>query len=156
MTLKIAFQQLSTISGSISKCRMQNFCVSSTKTPSPESQRNLYQMKNTKNRTVMPPPTANHVVEFSVAASFLYLADIIERFCDLLSNSVKKIAIYYTFCCPSISHISHAPGSVIGKQNTGANVVQQLTDQHRQATAVQHCFPCSIFLSLILVHARCD
>ena len=91
MTLKIAFQQLSTISGSISKCRMQNFCVSSTKTPSPESQRNLYQMKNTKNRTVMPPPTANHVVEFSVAASFLYLADIIERFCDLLSNSVKKI-----------------------------------------------------------------
>ena len=105
MTLKIAFQQLSTISGSISKCRMQNFCVSSTKTPSPESQRNLYQMKNTKNRTVMPPPTANHVVEFSVAASFLYLADIIERFCDLLSNSVKKIAIYYTFCCPSISHI---------------------------------------------------
>ena len=49
-------------------------------------------MKNTKNRTVMPPPTANHVVEFSVAASFLYLADIIERFCDLLSNSVKKEA----------------------------------------------------------------
>lgn len=33
---------------------------------------------------------ANHVVEFSVAASFLYLADIMERFCDLLSNSVNE------------------------------------------------------------------
>merc|ERR1739836_325394 len=54
---------------------------------STDSQRNLYQIKNKKNRTVIPPPTANHVVEFSVCASFLYLADIIERFCDLLSNS---------------------------------------------------------------------
>ena len=58
--------------------------------PSPDSQRNLYQIKNKKNRTVIPPPTANHVVEFSVWASFLYLADIMERFCDLLSNSVKE------------------------------------------------------------------
>ena len=47
-------------------------------------------MKKTNMRTVIPPPTASHVVEFSVAASFLYLADIMERFCDLLSNSVKN------------------------------------------------------------------
>ena len=32
----------------------------------------------------------------------------------------------------------------------GANVVQKLTDQHRQATAVQHWLPCSIFLSLVM------
>ena len=76
------------------------------KKPSPESQRNLYQMKNTKKRTVIPPPTANHVVEFSVAASFLYLADIMERFCDLLSNSIKRSKFANYFDVPPISRCS--------------------------------------------------
>ena len=49
--------------------------------------RNLYQKKNTTRRTDAPAPIATHDVALSDVASFLYLADIIDKFWALLSNS---------------------------------------------------------------------
>lgn len=56
--------------------------------------RNFHQMKKTTKSTDTPAPTAAQETEFRLAASFLYLADIMDRFCALLSSSVKKSLVW--------------------------------------------------------------
>ena len=51
--------------------------------------RNLYQTKNTKNKTKVPAPMAIQEVAFKSAASFLYLSEWNFRFWALESSSAK-------------------------------------------------------------------
>ena len=51
--------------------------------------RNLYQTKNTKNKTKVPAPMAIQEVAFKSAASFLYLSEWNFRFWALESSSEK-------------------------------------------------------------------
>ncbi len=56
-----------------------------------------FQNRNTTVRMDTPAPMATHEVAFSEVASFLYLADIMDRFWALLSSSAYLYTYKTTF-----------------------------------------------------------